>query len=664
MLNKSTCCFPLKQTWIVILLGLIVQLLPTTGAYAKNSLPEAGDQVIVTVKGANLRSGPGTKYPVIGSARKSDLLQVEKRRGNWLRVHRLNNSEHGWVYRFLVGHSEQTGGENMEIGSIHLRMRPLDAKVLFRKDPHDLSSFAVSVRDDDGKLLKGRVKVSGSFTRRFPKKSILVKLDKGQQWRGHRRISLDAMATDGSMQREWLVWDLAHALGIPGPRLQYMRVYINKQYKGLFMLTEWVDTKVMARNGLGEDGQFFHPSDETFCGDFLPHKRKSLKDCWFKLSPRDRDYSPLQTLVKDIEQTPVESFDQYLESHFDVDSLINWLALNVLTSNGDTYNKNYFLYRSAVTGKWVVIPWDYDLSFGRNWDPYLPFPKNVLNDNFQYFYPPELGAPNPLKEKTLRNPAMKKRFTDRLLHLLGEEKHGADETFGWFSPKAMQQRIRKTARVLAPERKDDPYLKRSRIDFDEETESLWHYVQRRHLYLREILEGALPWDPELGVWDPARAPTRPPLRVRLSASQKITAKDDYSVIAAPAYGYLLAAIRLKDEAGPAEFSTESEIQHKPKMIPPGYRASSCIQRNWYLTLRTPFKNRLVDLQLDYIQEDSRRQELGRGRIEKGLALWSHDGKRWHKHSTRVNPLSNVISVADISLEPSRMLYFVACSGSR
>ncbi|MCF6235760.1 MAG: CotH kinase family protein [Gammaproteobacteria bacterium] len=559
---------------------------------------------------------------------------------------------------------EQTNLSPINIGTIHLKMRPVDAEVLFRKDPHDTSSFSVSIKDNDGKLLKGRAKVSGSFTRRFPKKNILIKLDGEQQWQGQRKISLDAMATDGSMQREGLVWQLAHALGMPGPKLQYVRVYINDRYKGLFMHTEWIDTGVMERYKLGADGQFFHPSDSKFCGDFLLHKKRSLKDCWLKLSPRDSDFSPLQVLSEKISQTPIAEFHEFLETHFDIDSVINWLALNVLTSNGDTYNKNYFLYQSTVSGKWVVIPWDYDLSFGRNWDAYLPFPKDILNDNFQYFYPPELGAPNPLKEKTLRNPVLNKLFTERMLHLLGEERHGPEATFAWFSPQAMHERINNTAVKLQPERIDDPYLKGSVIDFSQETESLWHYVQRRHAYLREIFMGSVPWNSELAIWNPADAPPRPPLSISLFASQEVPNNGQYSTIAAPAYGYLLAAIKLKDSNGMAKFSVESEIKHTPTIIPPGYDSSACIQRNWFVTLRTPFKSRVIDLQLDYLQEDSKRQELGSGGTEQNLKLWVLDGQNWYMLTMHVNPLSNVISVNNMTIHPLQMLHFVACSENK
>jgi len=102
----------------------------------------------------------------------------------------------------------------------------------------------------------------------------------------------------------------------------------------------------------------------------------------------------------------------------------------------------------------------------------------------------------------------------------------------------------------------------------------------------------------------------------------------------------------------------------PTILPPGYDPASCIQRNWLITLRTPFKSRVMDLQLDYLQEDSKRQELGSDRIEQNLKLWVLDGQRWYTLKTHINPLSNVISTKNMTINPSQMLRFVACSENK
>lgn len=560
-----------------------------------------------------------------------------------------------------------------EIDTIHLTMDELDAEVIFRKEYNDKSSFPVTVISTGNQQLTGRVKVSGSLSRRFLKKNLLIKLDKGQKWptngQGQSRISLDAMATDGSLLREWIAWQLIHDLGIPGPEVKFVRVMINDQYKGIFLHTEWIDTGLFDRYGLGKEGQFFHPIDAKHCGDFDDHEGLSLDHCWFKFSPRDNDFEPLAKIYQKVKETSIDDFDQYLENHFDVKSVINWMAVNVLTSNGDTYNKNFFMYQPEATKKWIMIPWDYDLTFGRNGDQYLPFPENIVNDNFQYYYSPELGAPSPLKEKTMRNPVLNKLFKERILHLLGVSKNGSEDTFGWFSPEQMKARIDSMSAILDTHRQDDPFLKKQALNYNDETQSLWHYTQRRYAYLKSAMIGEHQWDANKATWTYAQdskeppAPRKPfPPNFRLR--QTVPENGKFNMISVPHYGYSLAGIKLTDQWGAAEFSTESDIGQTPQIIPPEYQAESCIKRNWFLTLMSPFHDRTLDLQLEYLQEDSQRHELGSQVSESELTLWKLNGRQWDKLDVQINPLSNVLTVKDLTMKPGSQLRFASCSVSK
>ena len=554
-----------------------------------------------------------------------------------------------------------------EVGAIYLTMDELDAEVIFRKEYNDKSSFPVSVieaRDPSQSLaLTGRIKVSGSFSRRFKKKNLIIELENGQRSlkHGQSRISLDAVATDGSLLREWLAWQLIHDLGMVAPKIEFVRLYINDQYRGIFMQTEWIDTKLFDRSGLGKNGQFFHPIDSKFCGDFRYYDDKTIERCWFKFSPEDKDFSPLSIAYQQINETSIENFDQYLQDHFDVDSVINWLVVNVLTSNGDTYNKNYFMYQAEATKKWTVIPWDFDLTFGRNWDPVLPFPDNILNDNFQYYYPPQLGAVSPLKEKTLRNPELNKQFKDRLLHLLGIKKLGSETTFGWFSPEQLNTRIDRMTSLLEPHRREDPFLRKQEINFPAELQSLRHYAQRRHAYLKETLAGEYQWNAEKATWNYDEEQPQKPYPRALRVRETVPENGKFEMISAPAYGYSLAGIKLRDRQGSAEFSTESEMDQPPIVLPPDYPTESCIQRNWYLTLMSPFQNRTMALQLEYLQENSQRNEIGSLVSEPDLTLWALDGQEWNELETQFNPLSNVFTVRSLTMKPGTMLRFAACS---
>lgn len=545
------------------------------------------------------------------------------------------------------------------VGEIHLQMRPLDGEVLVRKDIYDKSSFAVKVLEGE-QPLAGRIRILGSSSRQMTKRSFTIKFDKGTTWRGQTRLSLNAMASDPSLLRNWLSWEMFHALGMVAPQVAYRRVYINDKLQGIYLQTEWIEGPMFARQGLGGDGQFFHPIDSTFCGDLDKARRDDLDECWYKLEPDDKDFTPLASLIDAIDATPISVFDQFMEEQFDVESVINWLAVNVLTSNGDTYNKNYFLYRSRPSGKWTLIPWDYDLTYGRNYDPFLDYPHSVYNDNFQYFYPPELGAYSPLKEKVLRNPQLNARFKKRLAHLLGLQQEEGRDGFGIFSAPALLATIDQTAAGLLPEVQQDPKLRNEQENFHDNIEALKHYVLARSGYLKAVVF-EVPWDPEQAYWRYELAPPPLPYPAHLEArSQGMGAV----VAVADGYGYLLALFQPAEEGRLLTLSAQAELAQPPRQLPPGMTAESCIQRSWLVTLDAPAERVRGALTLEYFQENAQRHELGSLRNEQALKLWRYDQGQWQSLPTRVNALANTLTSSDLEFAPERPQRFVACTGGQ
>ena len=266
----------------------------------------------------------------------------------------------------LLASAPAPAADAIAIDTLAIEMDARDARVLFRKDPYDKSSFPVTVRptEEGSAPLHGRIEVKGSFTRQTGKKSLLIKLDDGK-WGGGSRISLNGMGTDGTMMREWLSWELMRALGMVVPDTRYTRLSVNGADSGLFLRIEWIDPGLFARAGLGADGEFYHPYDSAFCGNLTPRSLDPALGCYFKLAPRDDDFSSLRTLTEELAAQPVDTFDQLVDRRFDANAVINWFAVNALVTETDTYNKNYFLYLPRNTGKWLVVPWDYDLTFGR-----------------------------------------------------------------------------------------------------------------------------------------------------------------------------------------------------------------------------------------------------------------------------------------------------------
>lgn len=535
-----------------------------------------------------------------------------------------------------------SAGAAITIDRLSLEMSRLDGEVLLRKDPNDDSSFPVTVVDPaDGKRLPGRVTVKGAFTRGLEKKSLLVKLDGEHKWRGGSRISLNAMATDGSLMREWLSWKMMKALGMAVPEVDYVAVSLNGRQIGPYLRVEWVDSKVLDRHRLGKDGDYFQPLDSTYCGDLSPASIDNPSLCWRLLAPMDGGFGPLVKLVNDIDAATPVTVDELVEQSFEPEALINWLAVNALVSDGDVYNKNYFLYRSKrIGGRWVVVPFDYDITFGRSYDPYRIPPYTIVNDNFSYYYPLALGAPNPLRAKAVMNEQLGARIRARIAELVDGEPSAAQPWRGWFEPGRMDARIDALyARLL-------PLVGTDRTRFKEDVGAVRHYVRARVQYLKRVVLGSA--HAEL---DRATA--------ALPQQRGITHFIDGA-------GLLVGVLR----AGPAPAgasATLEAIRGSPELVPPGASPHACVQRAWRLGTRGLDAAIAGDLTVEYRQETSRRHELGSALDdERRLTLYRRDaghGTQWRALRTEVNSLANTLTVRGMDLPVGATAWFAACQAA-
>ncbi|MGQ0585845.1 MAG: CotH kinase family protein [Gammaproteobacteria bacterium] len=507
------------------------------------------------------------------------------------------------------------------IDELAIEMDATDARVLFRKEPYDKSSFKVTVRDGD-QALAGRIEVKGSFTRQTRKKSVLIKLDDGK-WRGGSRISLNGMGSDGSMMREWLSWELMRALGMVLPETRYTRLTVNGADHGLFLRIEWIDPGLFARAGLGADGEFYHPWDSAYCGDLTPASIDSPRGCWFKLSPRDTDFSKLRALTEEIAAHPVDSFDQLLDRRFDAESVINWFAVNALVTLTDTYNKNYFLYLSKQTGKWLVVPWDYDLTFGRAFDPDRPFPYTILNDHFHYYFPVEAGQSNPLHYQALKNDKLRARVLARVRDLVTGAPEEARPWRGWFAPERMDARITGLHDVLLPELRRDPFRADDEARFEQEVAALRFYARARVQNLKQAA---------LGVGT---------ARHRDAATAVVPAGRTADLM--DAWGFVLASV-----GGPAGARVEARVLRGwPELVPVAADRDACVWRTWWVSSESTAP---LDLTLAYLDERLQDREPGPAVAdEDALQLYVKGPSGWTALPTQVAPLANLLTTRGLKL---------------
>jgi len=554
----------------------------------------------------------------------------------------------------------ETALNRVPVEDINVRIDKDDLQALFRKETYDKSYFDIRVRTGRHHLA-GRIKVLGSSTRIFKKKSLLIKLDKeSTHWYGRRRIALRSMASDKALMREWMAWKLLAALGMKVPEVHFTRVSFNHgEQTGLYLNIEWMGKHFLADNNLDVNGGFYQPNDASHCGDLNTSENMNL--CFDKIAPQDEDYSMLSTMAKAVSTASVDNMESVLTKYFNVESVMNWITVNALVTNGDTYNKNYWLHYSPANQKWTMIPWDYNLTFGRVYDPFGVKPFKIFNDNFQYYYSPDVGASNPLKDKVLRNPKLRARLETKLKHLLGLEPNGPEETFGWFSPIVMQARIGNLAAVVGKEVYKDTFLKYGEEEFTKTYESLMHYVTAHDYYLKAKLKGPYKWQPS-PPFDPNAPPVLGPLPKMLYGEGTIDAGGQSVHMTDQGWGYFVARLNLDEPVNKkTQFKVRVEGGATPKYLPPAQAAKRCIRRSWVLSTETPGITADGDLMLEYTQENSKRTEVPVTLHEELLELWVRNGSHWRPLKTEVNEYANTLTARGVHVESGHIQRFVACS---
>lgn len=105
----------------------------------------------ITAVSANLRGGPGTGYPIVGSASGGDALTVQARHtsGQWLQVRR--DARDAWV---AAGLGTLSGGcANLPVSTLPLRAAA-DSGSGAPEDVHDADEIDTPDDDDDDDTLE------------------------------------------------------------------------------------------------------------------------------------------------------------------------------------------------------------------------------------------------------------------------------------------------------------------------------------------------------------------------------------------------------------------------------------------------------------------------------------------------------------------------------
>ncbi len=223
-----------------------------------------------------------------------------------------------------------------------------------------------------------------SFTINFGK--YVKKADFGhtQNFYGCNKISFNNFFFDKSMLKEYMALSLMTEVGVPTPQYGLAKLYINEEYYGVYFMVEAFDssileqyygvdddelspyltkpenTKLHYEDLLEDDSPLWENDEEVYAdvADMLPTVMEWVRKLNLLSEGKDFDGQDLDV-----------NSDEYLTllgEIMDVDEALRYFAAHSWLCQMDnmfvTY-QNFGLYVDE-DGRSVLIPWDYDLSFG------------------------------------------------------------------------------------------------------------------------------------------------------------------------------------------------------------------------------------------------------------------------------------------------------------
>jgi len=259
-------------------------------------------------------------------------------------------------------------------------------------------------------------RLRGNTSRRSDKKSFKIsfsEFDDGRRFFGLKKFNLNGEHNDPSIVRSKLGWDLFEQMNVPGSRAVHVKLYINGEYRGLYIHVEEYD-KTFVKNRFDDgDGNLFKclwPADLKYLGT-NPNAYKYVQDnrraYELQTNETQDDYSDLARLITILNKASDSDFADTLYSTFDIWNFLKYLAVDMTIGNWDDYwyNKNnYFLYDNPESGKFEFIPYDCDNTFGICWDGNDWGTRNIYSWG-------ENSLERPLTYRILKNQQFKDLYT-------------------------------------------------------------------------------------------------------------------------------------------------------------------------------------------------------------------------------------------------------------
>jgi hypothetical protein len=208
-----------------------------------------------------------------------------------------------------------------------------------------------------------------SYKIEFINKQEMLGMPKDRDW------ALIANYADKTLMKNYLMYRLSAKLGLQSPRCRFVELYINKEYLGVYLLTETIKIGKKRIN---------IPENGTFIAEIKENYRQGQQMIYSYVLKTDstrkpfRIHHPKNASINDLQaiQQRIENFEIFLttikpQKNNNIDKWINinkymafyWIQEFSKNLDADDYSSIYFF--GKIDGPIEMGPvWDFDLTFG------------------------------------------------------------------------------------------------------------------------------------------------------------------------------------------------------------------------------------------------------------------------------------------------------------
>ena len=191
-----------------------------------------------------------------------------------------------------------------------------------------------------------------------------------QRFYGFKQLSLANGFNDPSFLRDAATSAILEEAGLPAAETAFYEVVLDygegPVSLGLYTVIEVIDDTVVDRYFGSDDGNIYEGDGSA--ASFAASTYDQIEQSFEKENNEDEaDWSDIEALfdvLHDDQRTSDPALWRAgLESIFDVDSFLEWLAINTVIENWDSYGSmshNYYLYHDTDSGQLTWISWDHN----------------------------------------------------------------------------------------------------------------------------------------------------------------------------------------------------------------------------------------------------------------------------------------------------------------